>query len=76
MAYHHALRSIGDPTRRSVLEQLRAGPQSVGEIARKLPVSRPAVSHHLSVLLDAGLVTEKRHGRERRISGVGRDTGR
>ena len=50
MAYHKALQTISDPTRRSVLESLRSGPQAVGEIAKKLPVSRPAVSQHALVL--------------------------
>jgi len=49
-----------------VFEQLRTGPKAVGELAAGLPVSRPAVSQHLRVLLDAALVTEQRHGRERR----------
>jgi DNA-binding transcriptional ArsR family regulator len=65
VAYHHALRSISDPTRRSVLEQLRSGPQAVGEIAKKLPVSRPAVSQHLKVLKEAGLVKDRSEGTRR-----------
>src|ERR1044072_4173964 len=65
MAYHHALQSISDPTRRSVLEALRDGPQAVGEIAKKLPVSRPAVSQHLKVLKDAGLVKDRAEGARR-----------
>jgi DNA-binding transcriptional ArsR family regulator len=65
MAYNKALQSISDPTRRSVLETLRAGPQAVGEIARKLPVSRPAVSQHLKVLKDAGLVKDRAEGARR-----------
>ena len=65
MAYHRALQSISDPTRRSVLESLRAGPQAVGEIAKKLPVSRPAVSQHLKVLKDAGLVADEPRGTAR-----------
>lgn len=51
------LTALADPTRRSVLESLRTGPRSVGDIAAGLPVSRPAVSQHLRVLADAGLVT-------------------
>jgi DNA-binding transcriptional ArsR family regulator len=62
MAYAHALQALGDPTRRSVLEELRAGPRAVGEIAARLPVSRPAVSQHLRVLKEAGLVTERKDG--------------
>jgi DNA-binding transcriptional ArsR family regulator len=58
-----ALDAIGDPTRRRVLELLRDGPRAVGEIAEDLPVSRPAVSQHLAVLKEAGLVTDRRDGR-------------
>src|SRR5215510_15083767 len=65
MAYTQALQALGDPTRRSVLEQLRQGPRAVGEIAARLPVSRPAVSQHLRVLKEAGLVTERQDGTRR-----------
>jgi DNA-binding transcriptional ArsR family regulator len=65
MAYAEALQALADPTRRSVLEQLRGGPQAVGEIAARLPVSRPAVSQHLRVLKEAGLVTERQNGTRR-----------
>ena len=65
MAYEEALQALGDPTRRAVLEQLRAGPLAVGEIAARLPVSRPAVSQHLRVLKEAGLVTERQNGTRR-----------
>ncbi len=54
--------ALGDPTRRQVFELLRHGPRSVGELAAELPVSRPAVSQHLRVLEDAGLVTHRRQG--------------
>jgi DNA-binding transcriptional ArsR family regulator len=54
--------ALADPTRRSVFELLRGGPRSVGEIAGGLPVSRPAVSQHLRVLKEAGLVRERREG--------------
>ena len=54
--------ALGDPTRRAVFERLRAGPKAVGELAAGLPVSRPAVSQHLRVLRQAGLVTEQRAG--------------
>ena len=57
--------ALGDPTRRAIFEQLRRGPRAVGEIASELPVSRPAVSQHLRVLKDAGLVTERREGTRR-----------
>jgi DNA-binding transcriptional ArsR family regulator len=65
MTYALALQALGDPTRRSVLEELRDGPRAVGEIAARLPVSRPAVSQHLRVLKEAGLVTERQHGTRR-----------
>ena len=54
--------ALADPTRRTVFERLREGPRSVGEIALGLPVSRPAVSQHLRVLKQAGLVRERRQG--------------
>ena len=62
MAYADAIQALGDPTRRTVFERLREGPRSVGELARGLPVSRPAVSQHLRVLKEAGLVRERREG--------------
>jgi DNA-binding transcriptional ArsR family regulator len=57
--------ALGDRTRRTILERLRSGPLSVGEIADELPVSRPAVSQHLRVLKETGLVTERRDGTRR-----------
>jgi len=65
MTYAKALRCLSDPTRRRVLEKLRSGPQSVGVLARGLPVSRPAVSQHLKVLKDAGLVVDRQEGTRR-----------
>src|SRR5919205_1665104 len=65
MAYEQALQALGDPTRRSILEQLRDGPRAVGEIAARLPVSRPAVSQHLRVLKEAGLVSDRQNGTRR-----------
>ena len=62
MAYAEAIQALGDPTRRTVFERLREGPRSVGELARGVPVSRPAVSQHLRVLKQAGLVRERREG--------------
>src|SRR5256885_1091696 len=59
------MQALGDPTRRAVFEQLRSGPRSVGELARGLPVSRPAVSQHLRVLKGAGLVTDEQQGTRR-----------
>jgi len=58
----HPLDALGDPTRRQVFELLREGPRSVGELAGQVPVSRPAVSQHLRVLEDAGLVSYRRVG--------------
>jgi len=57
--------ALGDPTRRAIFERLRSKPLSVGEIAAELPVSRPAVSQHLRVLKQTGLVTERRNGTRR-----------
>src|SRR4249920_346470 len=59
------LDALGDPTRRAVFERLRGGALPVVEIARSLPVSRPAVSQHLRVLKGAGLVTDERVGARR-----------
>ena len=58
----HPLDALGDPTRRQVFELLRDGPRSVGDLASQVPVSRPAVSQHLRVLEDAGLVSHSRNG--------------
>jgi DNA-binding transcriptional ArsR family regulator len=68
MAYGEAMTALADPTRRAVFERLRGGPRAVGEIARSLPVSRPAVSQHLRVLKEAGLVSERRDGTRRLYS--------
>jgi DNA-binding transcriptional ArsR family regulator len=62
MAYGEAIAALGDPTRRQLFERLAGGPRPVGELARELPVSRPAVSQHLRVLREAGLVHERREG--------------
>jgi DNA-binding transcriptional ArsR family regulator len=62
VTYAEALAALADPTRRTVFETLRRGPRSVGDLARGLPVSRPAVSQHLRVLKNAGLVRERRVG--------------
>jgi DNA-binding transcriptional ArsR family regulator len=61
----HAMDALGDPTRRAIFERLAAGPRAVGELAGELPVSRPAVSQHLKVLKDAGLVSVARAGTRR-----------
>src|SRR3954454_22458970 len=65
MAYADALNALGDPTRRVIVERLKDGARAVGEIARDLPVSRPAVSQHLRVLREAGLVRDRREGTRR-----------
>ncbi len=57
--------ALGDPTRRAIVELLQPGARSVREIADDLPVSRPAVSQHLRVLREAGLVSEQRVGTRR-----------
>jgi DNA-binding transcriptional ArsR family regulator len=60
-----ALIALSDPTRRTVFERLKAGPRAVGDLAQTLPVSRPAVSQHLKVLKEAGLVTDRAEGTRR-----------
>jgi len=65
MAYQSAFLALADSTRRQVFEQLRHGPKSVGTIAAKMPVSRPAVSQHLGVLKKAGLVADRAEGTRR-----------
>ena len=60
--YASVLAALSDPTRRDVLERLQLGPRSVTAIAETLPVSRPAVSQHLKILSEAGLVTQERDG--------------
>jgi DNA-binding transcriptional ArsR family regulator len=66
MAYlQDVMIALADPTRRRVFERLARGPRAVGELARGLPVSRPAVSQHLRVLKDAGLVRDHADGARR-----------
>jgi DNA-binding transcriptional ArsR family regulator len=57
--------ALGDPTRRAIFEHLADRPRAVVDLARELPVSRPAVSQHLKVLKDARLVTDRRDGNRR-----------
>jgi DNA-binding transcriptional ArsR family regulator len=59
------LEALGDATRLAIFQKLAAGPLAVNELARKMPVSRPAVSQHLKVLKDAGLVMDSRQGTRR-----------
>jgi len=65
MILSDAFAAIADPNRRHLLEELRRGPKTVNQLASGLPVSRPAVSQHLKVLLDAGLVSAKSEGTRR-----------
>jgi DNA-binding transcriptional ArsR family regulator len=59
------LHALGDPTRRRILDRLAAGPETVGALAREEGISQPAVSQHLRVLREAGLVEDRRVGRQR-----------
>jgi DNA-binding transcriptional ArsR family regulator len=70
------LEALGDGTRRAVLELVRTRERPVGEIARHLPVSRPAVSQHLRLLKDAGLVRDRQEGNRRlyRVDARGMET--
>ena len=63
--YVDPLTALAEPTRRSIFDRLADRPRAVGELAGELPVSRPAVSQHLKVLKDAGLVTVTRSGNRR-----------
>src|SRR5918912_917482 len=66
MAYRlDGLAALGDPTRRTIFELVAERPRPVGELARHMPVSRPAVSQHLRVLKDAGLVVDRPQGNRR-----------
>ncbi|MGC4111620.1 MAG: metalloregulator ArsR/SmtB family transcription factor [Nocardioides sp.] len=64
-ALARALSALADPTRREIFELVAASPKAVGELARDLPVSRPAVSQHLKVLTEAGLVSARAEGTRR-----------
>jgi DNA-binding transcriptional ArsR family regulator len=63
--HDRGLDALGDPTRRAIFELLSTRPRPVGELAAELPVTRPAVSQHLAVLRNAGLVTDRRDGARR-----------
>ena len=65
MAYGATFAALADPTRREIFERLRRGPHSVAALAAGLPVSRPAVSQHLKVLKEAGLVADEPDGARR-----------
>jgi DNA-binding transcriptional ArsR family regulator len=62
---HRVISAFADPTRRVIFEKLRDGPRSVGELAQGLPVTRPAVSQHLKVLKDVGVVSDRSVGTRR-----------
>ncbi|SFI56257.1 ArsR/SmtB family transcription factor [Aerobium aerolatum] len=72
MIQSDAFMAIADSNRRHLLEELRRGPKTVGEMAEGLPISRPAVSQHLKVLLDTGLVNASSRG-TRRIYSINAD---
>jgi DNA-binding transcriptional ArsR family regulator len=59
------MRALGDPMRQTIFERLSDGPLAVGELAADLPVSRPAVSQHLKVLKDVGLIVDRAEGTRR-----------
>jgi DNA-binding transcriptional ArsR family regulator len=63
--YQDAWTALGDPTRKAIFELLAERPRAVGQLANVLPVSRPAVSQHLKVLKDAGLVADRPVGTRR-----------
>ncbi|MET8810249.1 metalloregulator ArsR/SmtB family transcription factor [Streptomyces sp. NPDC004546] len=65
VTYEDALSALADPTRRAIFERLVDGPKAVGQLAEDLPVSRPAVSQHLKVLKEAGLVVDRAVGTRR-----------
>jgi DNA-binding transcriptional ArsR family regulator len=65
MSYETALQALADPTRRAIVEILRDRPQTVGVLADRFPVSRPAISQHLKVLSDAGIVEAEARGAKR-----------
>jgi DNA-binding transcriptional ArsR family regulator len=65
LAHEDVFRAIADPTRRAILDRLRAGPAPAGALASDFKQSRPAISKHLRVLREARLVSEQRAGRER-----------
>jgi DNA-binding transcriptional ArsR family regulator len=72
MAYADVFGALADPTRRNILEDLRKRPKTVAELAKRQPVSRPAVSQHLKVLHSARLVSVQSSG-NRRLYSIRRD---
>jgi DNA-binding transcriptional ArsR family regulator len=65
VTYETSITALADPTRRAILDQLRSGPMTVGDIAADLPVSRAAVSRHLAILKEAGFVSDTPEGTKR-----------
>ena len=65
MNYEYAIAALADPTRRAIVERLRSGPLPVGQVANGLGVSRPAVSQHLRILTEAGLLIAVPEGTRR-----------
>ena len=65
MAYQDGFTALADPTRRAIFERIASAPSAVGQLADELPVSRPAVSQHLKVLKEAGLVIDEPDGTRR-----------
>ena len=63
MGFQHTMKALSDPTRREILELLKSGRLSAGEITEKFPVSGAAISKHLSVLKDADLIWDTREGK-------------
>lgn len=63
MAFQETFKALSDPTRRAILDLLKAGAQTAGEIGAHFDMSAATVSHHLSVLRDAGLVSDERRGK-------------
>ena len=63
MGFQHTMKALSDPIRREILELLKSGRLSAGEIAEKFPVSGAAISKHLSVLKDADLIRDTREGK-------------
>lgn len=63
MSLQETLRALADPTRREILQMLRGGSKSAGEISERFSITAAAVSHHLSVLKDADLIRDQREGK-------------
>ena len=63
MSFQQSFKALADPTRRQILELLREGPLTAGEIGGRFPMTAATISHHLSVLREAGLVLDERRGK-------------